>query len=64
MALDDKPFKTRSGIPIPDVPNPENSPGQPPSIPGSPPYTRGIHQTMYRGRKWTMRQYAGFSSAS
>ncbi len=64
MALDDKPFKTRSGIPIPDVPNPENSPSQPPSTPGLPPYTRGIHQTMYRGRKWTMRQYAGFSSAS
>ncbi len=31
---------------------------------GSPPYTRGIHSTMYRSRLWTMRQYAGFSSAS
>ena len=31
---------------------------------GSPPYTRGIHATMYRSRLWTMRQYAGFSSAS
>ena len=30
---------------------------------GSPPYTRGIHNTMYRSRLWTMRQYAGFSSA-
>ena len=30
---------------------------------GSPPYTRGIHSTMYRTRLWTMRQYAGFSSA-
>ncbi|MBL6892036.1 MAG: methylmalonyl-CoA mutase [Candidatus Poseidonia sp.] len=30
---------------------------------GSPPYTRGIHETMYRSRLWTMRQYAGFSSA-
>tara|TARA_B110000444_G_scaffold179230_1_gene167987 strand:- start:737 stop:2383 length:1647 start_codon:yes stop_codon:yes gene_type:complete len=30
---------------------------------GSPPYTRGIHPTMYRSRLWTMRQYAGFSSA-
>ncbi|MEC7280382.1 MAG: methylmalonyl-CoA mutase family protein, partial [Candidatus Thermoplasmatota archaeon] len=28
-----------------------------------PPYTRGIHETMYRSRLWTMRQYAGFSSA-
>ena len=31
--------------------------------PGQFPYTRGIYQTMYRGRLWTMRQYAGFSSA-
>ncbi len=31
--------------------------------PGEFPYTRGIHPTMYRSRKWTMRQYAGFSSA-
>lgn len=30
---------------------------------GSAPYTRGIHATMYRSRLWTMRQYAGFSSA-
>ncbi|HEV2067379.1 MAG TPA: methylmalonyl-CoA mutase family protein, partial [Thermomicrobiales bacterium] len=31
--------------------------------PGEFPYTRGIHPTMYRSRRWTMRQYAGFSSA-
>jgi methylmalonyl-CoA mutase N-terminal domain/subunit len=31
--------------------------------PGQPPYTRGIHGTMYRGRLWTMRQFAGFGSA-
>src|SRR6478672_8552364 len=31
--------------------------------PGEFPYTRGIYPTMYRGRRWTMRQYAGFSSA-
>ncbi|MDC0055452.1 methylmalonyl-CoA mutase family protein [Deltaproteobacteria bacterium] len=31
--------------------------------PGQPPYTRGIHSSMYRSRFWTMRQYAGFSSA-
>jgi methylmalonyl-CoA mutase N-terminal domain/subunit len=31
--------------------------------PGEPPYTRGIHATMYRGRLWTMRQFAGFGSA-
>ncbi|MES1207035.1 MAG: methylmalonyl-CoA mutase family protein [Pseudomonadota bacterium] len=32
-------------------------------LPGAFPYTRGIHPTMYRGRPWTMRQYAGFGSA-
>jgi methylmalonyl-CoA mutase, N-terminal domain len=31
--------------------------------PGSPPYTRGIHPTMYRSRLWTMRQFAGFGTA-
>lgn len=31
--------------------------------PGTYPYTRGIYPTMYRGRRWTMRQYAGFSTA-
>jgi methylmalonyl-CoA mutase N-terminal domain/subunit len=31
--------------------------------PGQPPYTRGIHSTMYRDRLWTMRQFAGFGSA-
>ena len=32
-------------------------------LPGEFPYTRGIHPTMYRGRPWTMRQYAGFGTA-
>ncbi len=32
-------------------------------FPGSYPYTRGVYPTMYRGRLWTMRQYAGFASA-
>src|SRR5689334_10638502 len=31
--------------------------------PGSPPFTRGIHPTMYRGRLWTMRQFAGYGTA-
>jgi methylmalonyl-CoA mutase, N-terminal domain len=31
--------------------------------PGEYPYTRGVHPDMYRGRKWTMRQYAGYASA-
>ncbi len=33
------------------------------SLPGEPPYTRGIHATMHRGRLWTMRQFAGFGTA-
>ena len=33
------------------------------SIPGEPPYTRGIHTSMYRSRLWTMRQFAGFGTA-
>src|ERR1700729_4201212 len=32
-------------------------------LPGEPPYTRGIHPTMYRTRLWTMRQFAGFGTA-
>ncbi len=32
--------------------------------PGQPPFTRGVQKTMYRGRFWTMRQYAGFSTAA
>jgi methylmalonyl-CoA mutase, N-terminal domain len=32
-------------------------------LPGEPPYTRGIHATMHRGRLWTMRQFAGFGTA-
>jgi methylmalonyl-CoA mutase, N-terminal domain len=39
--------------------SPENDLG----LPGQPPYTRGIHATMYRGRLWTMRQFAGFGTA-
>ena len=33
-------------------------------LPGEPPYARGIHATMYRGRLWTMRQFAGFGTAA
>src|SRR4029453_12333139 len=32
--------------------------------PGQFPYTRGVHRTMYRGKVWTMRQFAGFGSAA
>jgi methylmalonyl-CoA mutase, N-terminal domain len=60
-------FTTLSGLPIDrlytqdDLPStdPESSIG----YPGEFPYTRGIYPTMYRGRLWTMRQYAGFGTA-
>ena len=61
-------FATLSGAPIyrlytaDDLPNwtPDGALG----FPGEAPYTRGIYPTMYRGRFWTMRQYAGFGSAA
>ena len=57
--------KTDSGIPIKkvytasDLPNNLNGELQP----GTFPYTRGVQADMYRGKLWTMRQYAGFSTA-
>jgi methylmalonyl-CoA mutase, N-terminal domain len=56
---DRKEFKTASGIPVEAV---YSQPGAEPD-PGQYPFTRGIHPTMYRGRLWTMRQYAGFGTA-
>ena len=52
-------WETLGGLPIPAYHVPNDSVERP----GSPPYTRGIHENMYRSRLWTMRQYAGFSSA-
>ncbi len=58
----DRQIITDSGIEIEPVYNaPETAPELPP--PGIYPYTRGVYPTMYRGRKWTMRQYAGFTTA-
>jgi methylmalonyl-CoA mutase N-terminal domain/subunit len=55
-----------SGIPVKTFYRPEDAELNYPSDLGDPgkwPYTRGIQATMYRGRLWTMRQYAGFGSA-
>ncbi|MFO7271154.1 MAG: methylmalonyl-CoA mutase family protein [Sphaerobacter thermophilus] len=52
---------TDSGIVIEPVYRAKERPPEP--DPGEYPFTRGIYPTMYRGRRWTMRQYAGFSSA-
>src|SRR5262245_26508746 len=40
------------------------SPAEALGVPGAPPFTRGIQPNMYRGRLWTMRQYAGFGTAA
>ncbi|MDP6488103.1 MAG: methylmalonyl-CoA mutase family protein, partial [SAR324 cluster bacterium] len=42
----------------------ERSGGVDKSLPGQPPFTRGIHAEMYRKRPWTMRQYTGFANAA
>ncbi|MDQ3696154.1 MAG: methylmalonyl-CoA mutase family protein [Chloroflexota bacterium] len=59
---DETPIVTDSGIAIAPVYRAPATPGELPD-PGQFPYVRGVYPTMYRGRKWTMRQYAGFSSA-
>ena len=55
-------WKTLSGLDLPLTAKSVDTEGNLADA-GSPPYTRGIHSTMYRSRLWTMRQYAGFSSA-
>ncbi len=55
---------TLSGIPLPAFFGPGDADsGCLDERPGEYPYTRGIYESMYRGRLWTMRQYAGFGSA-
>jgi methylmalonyl-CoA mutase N-terminal domain/subunit len=59
-------FETTSGIPVDPVYAPGDlAPGvdERLGLPGEYPFTRGVQPTMYRGRFWTMRQYAGFGSA-
>ncbi len=55
-------IETDSGIEIEPLYRASNS-GDSLADPGVFPYVRGIYPTMYRGRKWTMRQYSGFSTA-
>ncbi|MEW5829692.1 MAG: methylmalonyl-CoA mutase family protein, partial [Chloroflexota bacterium] len=58
-------FETSSGIPIPRIglPSGEAAGYERIGFPGEYPFTRGVQPTMYRGRFWTMRQYAGFATA-
>src|SRR5690242_7001675 len=65
----DAPFSTMSGEPIrplyteADLPEGIGGPDDPIGFPGEFPYTRGVYGSMYRGRVWTMRQFAGFGTA-
>ena len=54
---------TPEGIAIATVYGPEDAARIDSGFPGLPPYTRGPYATMYAGRPWTIRQYAGFSTA-
>lgn len=61
------PFETISGLPVKPLYTPEDLSAfdylRDSGFPGQYPFTRGIQPDMYRGRFWTMRQYAGFGSA-
>ena len=59
-------FHTSSGIPLPPLLTPTDlDPDYMDQLgfPGEYPFTRGVQPTMYRGRLWTMRQYAGYASS-
>src|SRR6476659_4024010 len=65
MAEQKKLFKSRSGISLKETYGPEDSHVNRQSLcePGQFPFVRGVQKDMYRGRLWTMRQYAGFGTA-
>jgi methylmalonyl-CoA mutase N-terminal domain/subunit len=52
-------FETMSGVPVEAVYGPDDG-----LFPGEPPYTRGVHASMYRSKLWTMRMFAGFGTAA
>jgi methylmalonyl-CoA mutase N-terminal domain/subunit len=60
-------FETGSGIPVAPLYAPDDLAGhdylRDEGFPGEYPFTRGVYSTMYRGRLWTMRQYAGYAAA-
>ncbi len=61
--MNDKQIFTDSGIEVKQVYTAADQAAQSSALPGEFPYTRGIQPDMYRGKLWTMRQYAGFSTA-
>ncbi|HEX4875126.1 MAG TPA: methylmalonyl-CoA mutase family protein, partial [Chitinophagaceae bacterium] len=60
---DDAKKYTDSGIEIKPIYTAADSKDQDTETPGNFPFTRGVQPDMYRGKLWTMRQYAGFSTA-
>src|SRR5690349_22510834 len=65
--MPDANIQSPSGLPIEAVYRPESSPvsyAADLADPGTFPFTRGVQPTVYRGRLWTMRQYAGFGTAA
>jgi methylmalonyl-CoA mutase N-terminal domain/subunit len=62
----DAPFTTLSGDPVAPLYTADDLPSDPDAaigLPGQFPFTRGVYPSMYRGRLWTMRQFAGFGTA-
>ncbi len=60
-------FSTMSGVPVKPLYTPEDVEGEfeeKIGYPGEYPYTRGVYPNMYRGRLWTVRQFAGYGSAA
>ena len=67
MSARDDSRTTPAGVPLEPFYRPEDAPvdyARDLNDPGSFPFTRGVQSSMYRGRLWTMRQYAGFGTAS
>src|ERR1700749_5245161 len=63
----DAPFSTISGEPIKPLYTDADMPADPDAaigFPGEYPYTRGVYGSMYRGRLWSMRQFAGYGTAA
>jgi len=71
VSKDGDPVETTAGIPLAPLYDerslgaltPPFDPARDLGAPGAFPFTRGVHATMYRGKPWTMRQYAGFGTA-
>src|SRR5271154_5923448 len=69
MTISNPSFRTLSGEPVnelyteADLPSGIGGPQDPIGRPGEYPFTRGVYESMYRGRLWTMRQFAGFGTS-